>query len=484
MGLDAVNISKLQRNDDAAANDDETNAFSCLPLVITPRWNDSLQFFVEWSRTNRAWLDQMMLEHGALLIRGFAIKTAHDMEMALQGYQPNLNDTYRGTSPRKLMTGAQKVFSAAEVPSNYPIAQHLEMSFLEAPPAQLYFGCLQPSATAGGETSLCDFARVAQDLPPYLKQKFLDKGIRYTRTHKKRGSYFTYDVSAMLGWPEMFGTDDKKQVEILCAAEGLPVQWTGPNKDIFVSVTESPAFQLHPVTKELVWFNHTQVFHWTTFPAELWHAFQRCRDIRLLFHWLFVSLFCFIQYGLLRRSMGLHATFGDGTEISVQEMAEIRRAIHQNMVYSRWEKGDMLWIDNFRVSHGRQPTYDKSRKVVVAWADPVQKLNQATAESLFASMSNIPTDQATVSQENPQERTPESTLTIEKSSKLVGHIQDHLLHNAAHKLIGNNPQDLDVTTLEVLKHLVTQAEAARKKKQTLHEKRPSATTADFWQPED
>ena len=32
---------------------------------------------------------------------------------------------------------------AAEVPVNYPIAQHLEMSFLPAPPRQLFFGCLK-----------------------------------------------------------------------------------------------------------------------------------------------------------------------------------------------------------------------------------------------------------------------------------------------------------------------------------------------------
>ena len=471
-GLDAVNVSKLRR--------DAADSSTFMPLVITPRWNNTLQFFVEWSCKNRAWLDQMMLEHGALLIRGFAIRTAYDMELALQGYQPNLNDTYRGTSPRKLMTGAQKVFSAAEVPCNYPIAQHLEMSFLEAPPAQLYFGCLQPSATAGGETALCDFAKVAQDMSPFLKQKFLDKGIRYTRTHKKIGTYFTYDVSDMLGWPQMFGTDDKKKVEAMCAAEGLPVQWTGPDQDVFVSVTESPAFQLHPVTKRLVWFNHTQVFHWTTFTAELWHAFQRCRDIRLLFHCLFVSLFCFIQYGLLGRSMGLHATFGDGTEISIEEMAEIRRTIHQNMIYSRWQKGEMLWIDNFRVSHGRQPTYDKSRKVVVAWASPVQKMNEATAESLAACNAEHGT---TKSQENPQERTPESTLTMEKSSCLVEHIQDQL-HNEALKLNARSPHDLDATTLEVLKNLINQAEAARERKHTIHKKRPSATAADFWQPED
>jgi hypothetical protein len=43
------------------------------------------------------------------------------------------------------------------------------------------------------------------------------------------------------------------------------------------------------------------------------------------------------------------------------------------MVFSRWRKGDILCIDNFSTSHGRQPTYDKGRKVIVAWSHPHNK---------------------------------------------------------------------------------------------------------------
>jgi Taurine catabolism dioxygenase TauD, TfdA family len=180
------------------------------------------------------------------------------MEVAINAYQPKLNNTYRGTSPRRALEGASNIFSAAEVPASYPIAQHLEMSFLDAPPSELYFGCLKPSQAAGGETALADFRKVARDLPIDLKNKFLTKGgVRYTRTHRKVGKYFTYDVADMLGWPELFGTNDKKEVEAMCVLECIPVQWT--DDDTFVSVTQTDAFQLHPTTHDLVWFNHTQV---------------------------------------------------------------------------------------------------------------------------------------------------------------------------------------------------------------------------------
>ena len=64
--------------------------------------------------------------------------------------------------------------------------------------------------------------------------------------------------------------------------------------------------------------------------------------------------------------MGLSATFGDGKPISMKEMHQIREAIHKNMVFSRWQKGDVLILDNISTAHGRQPTYVKGRKIVVA----------------------------------------------------------------------------------------------------------------------
>lgn len=111
--------------------------------------------------------------------------------------------------------------------------------------------------------------------------------------------------------------------------------------------------------------------------------------------------------------MGLNASFGDGSPITALEMHEIRSAVHKNMVYSRWELGDIMCIDNFAVSHGRQPTYDHGRKVVVAWSDALVKTNTLTC----AEDENVPSDAEPV-EPNPQERTPESTLTAEDAKSL------------------------------------------------------------------
>lgn len=382
-GLEAITTSpsKPQQEDPGATEDfllKQVDIVFGLPVLVTPRTSQqqNLAYLSRFLKEQKKWIDTMMTRHGAILFRGFDLDTAQDVEDAVRSYNPQLNNQYRGTSPRNTQGGTEYVFSAAEVPSHWPIAQHLEMSFLPSPPKQLYFSALKAPTAIGGETAVADFRKVYHDLPPKLRNKLSDKKLRYTRSHHKIGvKHNTHDVAAMLGWPELFGTADPREVERLAAMEGTPMRWEGKNRDIFVSEFQSEPFQLHPETNEPVFFNHANVFHWTSFPAELFAAFRRTKDIRFLGHALKVTANSVLRYGILRQKMALHIAFGDGTPISIFEMHQIRKAIHKNMVFNRWQKGDLLLLDNFSTSHGRQPTYDKGRNIVVAWSDPIEKLN-------------------------------------------------------------------------------------------------------------
>jgi hypothetical protein len=163
-----------------------------------------------------------------------------------------------------------------------------------------------------------------------------------------------------------------------------------------------------------------QVFHWTTFSMELWHSFTRIKDIHLILHFILVTIFSFIKYGLLGYKMALNTSFGDGTPITFWEMNEIRRAIHKNMVYSRWEKGDILCIDNFSTSHGRQPTYDKGRSVIVAWSHPCKKNPGAVAQPPQVAITKRTEEEKEKlpSLAESPENSPSSTLSKEEAQEL------------------------------------------------------------------
>ena len=305
-----------------------------LPLIISPRLDDSLEFLCHWLVANRSWVEEQILNYGAVLIRGFQVNDAPEFERAIKSLQPNLNDSYRGTSPRSVFAGTKYCFSAADAPVNYPIAQHCEMSFLRSPPKQLYFGCLQESKSGGGETALCDFRAVVKQLDGSLRNKFATKKLQYRRRHYNEGERWSTDVGSMLSWRQMFGTSDKRKVEELCRGEGAPQpQWIGQQNDTFYQEWKDEPFVRHPVTNETVWFNHLQVFHWSTFPCELWYAFCRLHDIRFLLRSIFFWIIAIIKYVLLGHRMALDMRFGDGTDISVAEANQVRKVIHNNMIF-------------------------------------------------------------------------------------------------------------------------------------------------------
>ena len=359
--------------------DKSDQAVYIFPLVVSPKKYTSNFCLRAFLSHNKPWVDSQILEYGAVLFRGFDIDSATEVEADIRALEPNLNNEYRGTSPRITQEGSDYVFSAAEVPSHFPIAQHLEMSFLPSPPRRLFFSALQaPQGKVGGATALTDFRKVYRDIPKPLRDKLGKKKLRYTRTNHNKGTnpLFTNDIASMKSWSEVFGTSNKTQVEEICKQEGTPFRWEGKDQNTFVSEYVSEPFQFHPETKQPVWFNHAQVFHWTAFPAELWFAFRRSKDVRFLFRSIGNWIVSILTYKVLRRKMAMDVSYGDdGTPISIAEMNQIRTAVHKNMVFNQWQKGDLLMIDNFSTSHGREPTYAKGRKVVVAWSDPLAKSN-------------------------------------------------------------------------------------------------------------
>jgi hypothetical protein len=63
-----------------------------------------------------------------------------------------------------------------------------------------------------------------------------------------------------------------------------------------------------------------------------------------------------------------NAFYGDGTNIEDSDVEEIRRIYNNAAVTFQWEKGDVLLLDNFLVSHGRS-SYEGERKICVAMTE-------------------------------------------------------------------------------------------------------------------
>jgi alpha-ketoglutarate-dependent taurine dioxygenase len=337
-----------------------------LPLVVEPagRGERSTSRLCEWLSDRRQWVDQALLDHGALLLRGFAVSRPEEFERVAKTISPDLKNNYLGTSPRAALT--EYVFSASELPSYYPIPQHCEMSFTRNPPNRLFFACRVAPRGPGGETPLSDFRKVYRDLDPLVRERFVQKGVRIIRNYCGPFGGSRFDLWKLKRWDEMFQTTDRLAVEESCRQNGFDFTWKPEGKLTLTHV--QPAVVPHPRTGEPVWFNHSQVFHLSAAADEYRRVSLRQGGLHLALLRQFARAAVTVKkYATALEDQAMHCTYGDGTPIPDQDMDRVRDAVWKNMVFFRWQATDVLVIDNFAVAHGRMP-YRGSRVVEVCWA--------------------------------------------------------------------------------------------------------------------
>ena len=334
-----------------------------LPIVVQPGTIQSADTLAAWLKSDTAWTQKNLREHGAILFRGFGVKTPADFEAIARAVDPELKNKYLGTSPRDALT--DYVFSASELPGFYPIPQHCEMTFTANPPRRIFFWCgIEPQA-GGGETPLVDFAKVWKDLKADVRKRFEKRGVRIVRNYSGPGTT-NKDLFQLKRWDQMFRTTDKAVVEKMARDEGFEPQWHEHDRLTLIS-RHKPA-RPHPETGEPVWFNHSQVFHLSTGAAELKRIFRFRPSLKALGMWGFSS--ALVNWKRLRLKpdeQAMHCTYEDGSEIPSVDMENVRDTIWDNLVVYSWKQGDVVAVDNNRIGHGRLP-YQGPRMVAVCWA--------------------------------------------------------------------------------------------------------------------
>jgi alpha-ketoglutarate-dependent taurine dioxygenase len=303
-----------------------------LPLVVEPALEDV--DLAEWAQGNRQVLEQELLKHGALLFRGFNIRSAIDFERVAQAVTSELFGEY-GDLPREAVGG--KVYTSTPYPADKAILFHNESSHLHRWPMQQWFFCVQ-AARQGGETPLVDCRKVYQALKPQTRERFAQKRLMYVRN-------FTdgLDVS----WQEFFGTSDKAAVEAFCRQTGVECEWHGENnlRTRQVRLAVAP----HPKTGEYVFFNQIQVHHIACLDEDARNSL--------------LSLYA-------EEDLPRNVYYGDGTPIENEVIAEILDVYEKLAVRFSWQEGDIILLDNMLTAHGRSP-FVGPRKIVVAMGEMI-----------------------------------------------------------------------------------------------------------------
>jgi alpha-ketoglutarate-dependent taurine dioxygenase len=331
-------------------------------LLVEPEGSASSAQLAEWLASRAEWSREQLLTHGALLFRGFGVGSPSEFERVARAIDPELKNEYLGTSPRDALT--DYVFSASELPGYYPIPQHCEMTFTRSPPRRIFFFCDLAPRAPGGETPLVDFRRVLAELRADVRKRFEARGLRIIRNYTGPGRG-KRDLLQLKRWDEMFQTTDRDAVTARARAEGFEPVWH--EGDRLTLISHHDVVRAHPDTGEPVWFNHAQVFHLSTGPSELGRIFRRRPGLRGLLWWSAAAMLTAAKRRRPAEEQALHCTYRDGSEIARADLEHVRDVIWDNLVVFRWQRGDVVAVDNNVIGHGRLP-YRGPRRIAVCWS--------------------------------------------------------------------------------------------------------------------
>jgi alpha-ketoglutarate-dependent taurine dioxygenase len=316
-----------------------------LPAVITAIHGEPL---VELLAARREPLAAILRHYGAILFRGFGLRTAEEFQAAAaECFGDVLRPYVGGISPRAKVTAG--VYESTRFPNYLRIPQHNEMSYLPDSPRTLAFFC-EVAPGNGGETTLADSRIVYERIPADIRERFEQAGIRYSRylygpRWNPLNRLFNLISELHTSWMEAFATGDRAVVERVCADQGGSVHWDWEQGARITN--DLPPARLHPQTGEKVWFNQAASFlatpqstglpRWLLYTAA--HPFPHRRPF--------------------------HATLANGDPISHSQVSRINAAIESATVRFPWQRGDFLLVDNYLVSHGRMP-FKGDRRILVA----------------------------------------------------------------------------------------------------------------------
>ena len=272
----------------------------------------------------------------AILFRGLPIRTVQDFsEWAI-----SLKfDKVPYTEPTGLTPPlAESILSGSSEPSNYNIEPHNERAYMPAYP-DIFCICMFKKSMRGGETAIVDNRETLRMLDQNFVEKCDRKEVRYWKYLPDEKS--SHPSTAYKTWQHQFRSNDKAQVETELKDSEIDFEWhkDGNLVNLLMWYNRSP-FIRHPKTGEQLWFNQIVAGH--------------CSYVEAM------PSFCDIK--LPNVEYPHHCTYGDGEEIELDMVDDVRRIKWQNAMGFEWQEGDVLFLDNLIMQHSRL-SFEGERKM-------------------------------------------------------------------------------------------------------------------------
>ncbi|TYJ31566.1 hypothetical protein E1A91_A06G208100v1 [Gossypium mustelinum] len=301
------------------------------PSILSPNPKSSpssLSVFSEAIKFHKPFLDSLLLKSGALLFRGFPVKTAKDFNDVVEAFGFEELPYVGGAAPRTNVVG--RVFTANESPPDQKIPFHHEMAQVPEFPSKLFFFCeVEPGS--GGETPIV-LSHIVYEKMKEKYPEFVDRlevhGLLYTRVLGEDD-----DPSSPIGrgWKSTFLTSDKAVAEERAAKLGMKLEWL--RNGVKTVMGPIPAIKYDKSRHRKIWFNSMVA------------AYTGWEDAR--------------------NDPVKAVTFGDGQPLPADIIYDCLKILEDECVSIPWKKGDVMLIDNLATLHSRR-SFNPPRRVLAS----------------------------------------------------------------------------------------------------------------------
>lgn len=293
----------------------------------------------DWLKRDRQRLIDELSAHGAILFRGFPVTDANDFDTFIRGfgldsftYQESLSNAVR-------VNRTELVFTANEAPPDVSIFLHHEMAQTPLFPSRLFF-CCEKAPDADGETPICRsdvLLKLLDEQAPEFVAACEERGVRYSNTMPAED-----DPESGQGrsWRSTLGVSEKDEAEARLDKLGYRYEWLDDG-------TLRATTPVLPAVRTLV--DGRRVFF-----NQLIAAFRGWKDKR----------------NDPRKSI----CFGDDSEIPVADMQLAIDLADELSFDIAWQTGDVAFVDNYLVMHGRRPFKGTRRVLASLVADDGSRL--------------------------------------------------------------------------------------------------------------
>lgn len=307
-----------------------------MAFPVEIKGDESCPSLSEFLNSNKSEVLAALDQSGAVIFRGFGVKTPENFQAAVDVLTPTPFDYRGGGSPRSKVSG--KISTSTEYAASQHIPLHIEGSYFPVAPEFIWFFAQNPVADRGN-TPIGDMRIILSNIDTEIVDEFRAKGLVYVN-NLNDGSGFGKS------WQEAYGSSDKQEVSAYLDSKGYSHSWKSDG-GLRVEL-HAPAIRQHLRSGEAYWCNQAPNWH---------HATQDAKTRQAVFK----------IYGE-PSNFPKTVFFGDHSEIPDEMIVHVDEKLRKSEVVFDWQKNDVMLLDNQWISHGRQPYSDKSRKILVSLA--------------------------------------------------------------------------------------------------------------------